>query len=120
MRYTNKKTRTLVKRGAIDGYEYFICDYGTHPCGYINLDIKKINVEELIWQISVHGGITYAKQGFILGDKVICNKSELVIGWDYAHSDDQYGEDIAFGRKYDVEDIMMDIRNVIKQLKILL
>lgn len=122
-----QKQRTLpniLDSGNINGYEYRIISYGTHPCAYVALprthkyysQYRKLYMNPII---KVHGNITYAKNELLVEQK---KQQNHWIGWDYAHYGDYVGSiaDIIsadINKKWNTKDILKEIQFVIKQLE---
>jgi hypothetical protein len=96
----------LLDKGIYRGYEYEILSYGTHPCAYVTLPAEHPCVDKDYDDIyvHVHGGLTY--------------KHGHVVGWDYAHAGDKYGEDMfgCDGHAWTTEEILEDVHTCIDQL----
>lgn len=115
MKYQKERKIEILKRGAYNGYEYLILSLGTHPCAYINLDNKDFIKEDDY--IGCHCGITFYQKGYTLSNgKRIFNNSELIVGWDYAHSDDKFG-DYDYGIIHTTEEIYAEVKEVIDNIK---
>lgn len=71
------------------GYDFYVISYGSHPCCYILLDKKNPFYYQHYDDIplDVHGGLTYSSKEHYLID----NKGKWIIGWDYAHYGDKFG-----------------------------
>lgn len=52
--------RRIFAQGELNGHEWFIVSYGSHPCAYVKSDIP----EKLQDEIIVHGGITFCGKVF--------------------------------------------------------
>lgn len=122
MVYKNpNKDREILEQGNYMGYNFWIISYGSHPCAYVELQkdhpyYGKCNCDAYDLDINVHGGITFGDYG--LGSTISDDK--FLLGWDYNHyndynyKDEQYG--LASGKKWTTEEILEDVKNVIKQL----
>lgn len=123
MEYTLKiKDRLILHEGNIDGYNFWIISYGSHPCAYVELPqthpyYGKCDCDAYDLDINVHGGITFGNYG--LGS--IISQDKFLLGWDYNHYNDYNCRDelyrLASGKKWTTEEIYKDVQNVIKQLK---
>ncbi len=100
--------------GEFDGmaWQIFIND-GNYPTAYIGEQTLKVSAEILEREIQVHGGITcipmndeHDKDGY------------QWIGWDYMHNGD-YSDLHPNGTKYTYENVLNDIKSVIRQYRIL-
>lgn len=115
MIYTFERDNEILDVGTIDGYDYVIMSYGTHPCAYVKTQNEQYVDEN---DIDVHGGITFNG-----GRDFGCGRNHY-IGWDYAHCGDYCGLDmmlppeyITDDKKWTTEEILEDVKDVIKQLK---
>lgn len=111
MKYNKEMVEpTLLYKDTYKNYNYYIMNYGTHPCCYIQLDKNDKyygkNYEEI--DIDCHGGLTYSEEV----------KGEWVIGWDYAHYGDYNGffNGLVNGKKYTTDELIRDCKKVIEQL----
>lgn len=122
-----QQTRTLAElldSGNIDGYEYRIISFGTHPCAYIALpkthkyynQYKKLYMNSIV---KVHGNITYAR-GELQVEKN--RQKNHWLGWDYAHYGDYVGSisnitspDV--NKKWTTAEILKEVQFVVKQLQ---
>ena len=131
MVYQNERICKLLDLGKYENYEYFILSLGTHPTAYVDLgpakflkigerkidktvvgyELKTFSTED----ISVHGGITYESYGLKDDEGPLASDINFVIGWDYAHLDDQFGLDSP-GIKWTTEVIREDVEDVIDQI----
>ena len=99
--------------GEFNNHEFAIANQGDHPCAYVE---NKLNVtsydDELIWDVYVHGSLTYC-------DKSYWNDSKKTfLGWDYAHWGDYSELSLCGeGKRYTTEEIYEDVKSVIKQLE---
>ena len=119
MRYKEHRTLEVLYKDTYRGYNYFIINYGTHPCAYVEIPknhsyFKKSYMD--IEDIEVHGGLTFSS------DKLLLLDNSWFIGWDYAHYGDYVGfsPDI-FGindeeKKWTTEEIIDECISVINQL----
>lgn len=119
----------------IDGVEAVILNVrGSHPCAYINVPkenwevfLKREGIDsstdatyiEDIFEIYVHGGITYS--GDVLPSKVL-NIPGNWLGWDYAHCDDFTWNQFSHTPKdyehaWKTKEIYDEIVEAIKELK---
>ena len=123
MVYSSERTDgDILARGNIDGYEYLIVSYGTHPCAYVAIpenhsrykDYHKLENEDTIYP---HGGVTFS------GSERNNIKGHW-IGWDYHHACDFSGYSLNrayssfLGRKqWTTAEIYDEVCGVIEQLK---
>ena len=126
MVYQNKRNKLaeVLDRGEYVGYEYIVLSLGTHPCGYVCLTENNPFYEKDYDDIEIecHGGLTYSEPNVFFGeysDKYKCIvktsiKNKWVIGWDYAHYGDRYGNDT--GKTWKTEDITHECKSVIAQI----
>ncbi len=104
--------RLIMAEGEIDGYQFYVVSYGSHPCAYVRSDVP----EKVQDEIEVHGSITFAGKAF----KEFPVKGQY-IGWDYNHYNDYnespYGMLLCGGKRWTMDEIMDDVRDVIRQLR---
>ena len=122
MRYEEHRTLEVLYKDKYKGYTYFIINYGTHPCAYVELPkdhplygISYIDIEDM-YDIRVHGGLTYSTDSFLLLDNT------WIIGWDYAHCDDYsiFAKNCLFLhdlKKWTTEEMIDECISVIDQLE---
>lgn len=98
--------------GNIDGIDFKIKSLGSHPTAYVKVPKDSIYYGEHYDDIPIdcHGGLTYSRT----------EEDGYWIGWDYAHFGDYcYSFFTVFNseeRKYTVNDILKDVKSVVKQL----
>ena len=124
---TRLKEPEILASGEHKGYNYYVLNQGTHPCGYVEIprDSKYFNVDYDEIPVECHGGLTYGR-GFLVGEATI-DDNRYFIGWDYAHYGDYVGYRIGFieeslhtfDAKYTTEDIVRECKDVIEQLLML-
>ena len=119
--YDINRTLEVIYSDYFAGYKYFIINYGTHPCAYIEIPkdhpfygVSYIDIEDN-YNIKVHGGFTYSNDSFLLLDHT------WILGWDYAHCNDYsiYAENCSFLhdlKKWTTEEIIEECKDVIIQL----
>lgn len=114
--YDGVNKQKLIAHGTYNDYEFFVFDYGTHPCCYVALDETHNIVEDAEELINCHGGITHIgkfKDGRI---------DNFCIGWDYSHIGDYYAMpmSLSFGSvgqtTYAIEELIDDCVDVIDQI----
>ena len=123
MEYRTERIVLCLDKGIIDGFNYVIMSYGTHPCCYIQIPKEhryyKKNYDDI--DINCHGGLTFSKS-----DLYFNPTESWWIGWDYAHGNDYmgyYGLDCLKGfdhsndKKWTTQELLNDVKDVIKQLK---
>ena len=116
MKYQNTRESKVLCKGTYYGYNYFILSLGTHPTAYIELKkITDFSTEDEIF-FPVHGGITYNKSYLKTAKETLVENSQ-VIGWDYAHLGDCYGEPNGFDEEFSTYEILLDVLNAILKLK---
>ena len=113
------------------GMRYVILSLHTHPCAYIFINKhhylykKDYDTIHEMMDLNVHGGLTFSDDAIykviIYSDKYKCDtlqtiKYDWIIGWDYAHSNDNYGT-TNWGKKWTTKEIQNEVKNVIKQIK---
>lgn len=115
--YQDRYKQELVYHKKYRGYEYFICDLGTHPTAYVKVpkNNKAFGKDYFDLDIDVHGGLTYSKNE--LKFYKYSRKYNWFIGWDYAH----IGDYVLFAlfpndKKYTLDEIIEDCKSVINQL----
>jgi len=109
----------VLKAGKSFGFEYLILSLGTHPTAYVNIPKghKYYGADYSGIEIDVHGELTYANETIIESAT-----KGWWIGWDYAHYRDFAGYNIDSkwdddGYKYSTDEIFIDVKHVIRQLK---
>lgn len=126
--YSLTEHNYLVASGKIGNYYYAIRSTGYHPCAYVGADFDIRHgktIDELDDMLPTHGGISYDGT-FPLSD---LDPKLNWLGWDYGHDLDyimiieQHPELAVYEsehyKKYTYEDIMKDIKNVIRYLEVL-
>ena len=122
--FTRLHKPEILARGFHKGYNYFVVNYGTHPCAYVVIakgqpyysTVGSHNVK-----IECHGGCTFLEWGY----RGIIEDSYKVIGWDYSHLGDFFGSylsDAGFGRslrRWTTEEMVEDCIHAIEQLYVL-
>ena len=123
MIYGTERKIEILDEGTYLGFDYYILNLGTHPTAYVKLPK---NVYIPMYDIRVHGGISYNENYLFLGqNKRIEGK---FIGWDYSHCDDYTGYEKLFGKepsnilglsykKWTTEEILEEVESVIEQIK---
>lgn len=113
----------ILDLGKIDGYSYIIASNGMHPVAYVELpkDHKYYVLDTAYpeMNIKVHGDLTYK------GTLSLFNLPGDItfIGWDYYHYGDFTRYKDTFGssegdlKKWTTEEILEDVKSVVKQLK---
>lgn len=122
MEYQYDRKVEILMEGKYKNYQFYILNLGTHPTAYVeiprgsNLFGKDYN--EIICDIDVHGGLTYADDH--LQD---IKKDSWFLGWDYAHYGDYTGcEEIlpatirTGGKKWTTLEIFGHVTEVINQI----
>ena len=110
----------VLGEGSIDGYDWMIISYGTHPCAYVKLqnDHPYYGKDYDYMNIDVHGGITYAEMGYHCNIPGFPVKDGFWIGWDYNHFNDFNGLiNFKNTKMWTTEEIFDDVKSVIEQLK---
>lgn len=121
MKYQAKRIREVLAHDVINGIEFYIINYGTHPCAYIHIpethSLSGFNwTNELDNLITCHGGVTWF-DSFLPNN--INSTNGKWLGWDYGHCtdyqvySDKYVND---GRVWTTEDILEEVQNVIAQI----
>lgn len=121
MIYTNQRTiPEILDSGNINGYEYRIISYGTHPCVYIALPKthKLYSSYRNLYRnpiLKVHGNITYTNNILLIGKT---RQRNHWIGWDYSSYGDYTGNNNdETKKKWKVSEILNETQFVIKQLE---
>lgn len=117
MKYTDIRIEDILARGQYLGIKYYVKTYGTHPCGYLEVDKDIYNDKDFIESIKVHGGITYKNNSLRISESNIIYGN--FIGWDYAHAGDYMGFLISCefcDKKYSTLEIIEDCKYVISQI----
>lgn len=115
MKYKQNRETKILAEGTYKGFQYFILSLGTHPTAYIVTKHIEFDEEEEVF-FPVHGGITYQRRYLKIPNKTLIHNSN-VIGWDYAHLGDQYGEDDRYDEAHSTFEILQDVMNAIEFLK---
>lgn len=113
------------------GMKYVILSLHTHPCAYIFINKhhylykKDYDTINEMMNLNVNGGLTFSDNAIykvkMYLDKYKCDtlqtiKYDWIIGWDYAHSNDNYGTE-NWGKKWTTKEIQNEVKNAIKQIK---
>lgn len=123
MKYTNNYLVIVLDKGNIQGLNYAIVNYGTHPCCYIGLpkNHKFYGKDYDNIDIDCHCGITFAEQD--LAFNPIPTTDFWWIGWDYAHCGDYVGYYQGLNnsleknsKKWTTEEMLQEVKDVIQQL----
>ena len=111
----------LLARGDYKGLDFYVVNYGAHPCAYINAaetDLAGKDTDELDdTGIDCHGGFTFARNTLSVSDG-----EGWYIGWDYAHAGDFTGgigagrQDDEYHKAWTTEEIIADCIGVIDQI----
>lgn len=113
MEYTAERKKEILALGKYGNYNFIIYSFGAYPVAYVSLpDTHPLNYNEdkIFEKINCHGRITFT--GKIIGLK------GWAIGWDYAHGGDYVLGDFELcGIKHTTDEILQEVKNVIKQLK---
>lgn len=112
MRYGRlTKFQEVLYNDIYKGYEYYIINFGTHPCCYILLDKnnKYYGKDYDDIPLDVHGGLTFSS----FENQFIDNGDKYIIGWDYAHFGDRFGCDNCY--HYSITDHTWKTRELIKE-----
>ena len=110
----------ILAEGSYKGYEYFVVNYGVHPCAYIALregqPFYKARLCEDV-DVNCHGGCTFVAWGY----KNLFDSNYKVIGWDYGHFNDFSGfyknvECLKDNKKWTTREMIQECEHVIDQL----
>lgn len=118
MKYTTEKTREIIAKGEILGFEWYVVSYGTHPCCYIKIPeghdyfgLDYHEIDDLFdYPVNCHGGLTFSD------DHLLDLEEGWYIGWDYAHLGDYHPLIEPFGTKYSVSVLIAEVTEVICDL----
>ena len=123
MEYTPKRIEPIIlDEGNIDGFDYIILSFGTHPAARIRIPpehqfYKKIDVDS--FNVDCHGGLEFAGDNLSYTNN-ICG---WFIGWNYNKNGDYRYHNgqgkrkiIAKVKKWTTDEIKTEVENVIKQL----
>ena len=90
MEYQYDRKVEILMEGKYKNYQFYILNLGTHPTAYVEIPrgskLFGKDYNEIIYDIDVHGGLTYADDH--LQD---IKKDSWFLGWDYAHAFDYCG-----------------------------
>ena len=126
MKYKETRETEVLCEDTYEGFHFVIVSYGTHPCAYIEIPKTHPYYGKECYNcvLHVHGGLTYEGNLIHVDPKY----TQYYLGWDYTHSGDYSGYDIAFqkrfglksnhDKKWTTEEIFEDVKNAIKELKI--
>ena len=111
-----------IAEGTYKGLDYYVLNFGTHPCAYIDVTDTWLNGKEYCdIDIHCHYGLTYSRNHLTTVDK-----NGWFIGWDYAHYGDFDGYEMMYpsdlqsgGKHWTTEEIVIECKNVIDQIKVL-
>lgn len=124
------RTHEILFEGKYCGYEFYIINYGSHPCAYVRIPRESklfgktyIELYDEDIDINVHGGLTYSNY-YLRG--VNEEGTSWFIGWDYAHCNDYtYFECVEIdkhnslfenNKKWTTEEIFKHVTEVIDQI----
>lgn len=116
------KESLILASGNKNGFNYWVLNFGTHPCCYVEIPKghKYYNVHNDEINVNCHGGLTYSNSYLksVTGDEPT---DRWFIGWDYAHYGDFCGYLIGSGlnnleRTYTTKELVCDCLEVIDQL----
>lgn len=119
------RTHEILFEGKYFGYQFYIINYGSHPCAYVEIpaDNKIFGKHYDDLDINVHGGLTYSNS-YLRGISEGINT--WFIGWDYAHYNDysyydclqkeEFTSLFENNKKWTTEEIFEHVRSVIEQI----
>lgn len=118
MIYTPTRQKAeILHKDELNGFEYFIVSFGTHPCCYIKIPEKHElfglsydDVYESGYDVPCHGGLTYSD------DHLLEEEKGWYIGWDYAHLGDYSPMLEPYGTKYSISMLIAEVVEVICHL----
>lgn len=112
----------ILEHGNKDGFNYWVLNFGTHPCCYVEIPKghKYYNVDNDEINVNCHGGLTYSNSYLksVTGDEPT---DRWFIGWDYAHYGDFCGYYVELSTRnqdhiYTTKELVRDCLEVIEQL----
>lgn len=120
MAYTNLEQEELLAKGNYNGCDYFVLNYGSHPCGYVNVkgtSLEGKNYWDIYNLIDVHGGVNYSRP-----DLHAFANGGWFIGWSYDHFRDYHRGLASLGivdgyRKWSTDEIIAECESVIDQVR---
>ena len=61
MIYKPDRELEILDEGIIDGRQYYIISFGTHPCAYVKVFEEELKDKDGFedWDIDCHGGVTF-------------------------------------------------------------
>ena len=123
MVYSAKRLDTpeMLADGEYKGFHFYVLNYGTHPCAYVDVTETDLNRKKYTdIDISCHCGLTYSREYLNT-----VNKKGWFIGWDYAHSCDFLGYELEMpidtrigGKMWTTAEIVEECKQVIDQITI--
>lgn len=113
---------TVAKSGTINGIDFAIVSYGTHPCCYVrvNKDSKFYGknydkATNMICKIHCpYGLFTFARDKLFAFED---DKDKWILGWDYAHSGDYVVGINLYGEKHTKKELFEEVVKVINAIK---
>lgn len=117
--YSDNPNVQCLEHGTINGFNYYIISYSSHPCGYVEIPKEHkffgMDYDDIQWKhgIYAYGGLTFSR------DSLLSLKDSWFIGWDYAHSRDFYNVNYRpddYGQKHSLDEIRQEAKNVIEQI----
>ena len=121
MIYIDHFESSLLEYNTYKGYNYAVVSQGAFPCGYVEIPPTHpyYGADYMRCDIQCHGGLTF---GGKLSDDLKLPTNTFWLGWDYGHVDDLCGLEfrffnMAFGKAYTTEDVIIECRSVIEQLE---
>lgn len=110
--YSNERKDEILVKDKYAGFPYIIRTLGKWPCAYLGLvDEPDFDVDELDAPVS----FTYKSWEWARFD--FMDKEHVWLGWDYGHGEDYIPGYQETGHKYTVEEIIEDVKKVIKAYK---
>lgn len=114
MQYREERINEVLAQGEIEGFEFKIKNYGTHPCSYVRIPKDHIldGVDYDNIYLDCHGGLTYSSRE---------DDGYWWIGWDYGHCDDftgyymKYSNQDDQGKKLTTDKLVEEMKQFITQ-----
>lgn len=126
MVYKCERKIEILEQGTLDGIDFVIISYGTHPCAYVKLPeghkFASVSYYMSI-DLDVHGGVTFAREMSSTSKMGKFLSDGYWLGWDYDHCDDYSGMDLMFdsglrtgGKKWTTEEIYEDVVKAVNKI----
>ena len=128
MVYEGKSKIEILEQGTLNGIEFAIISYGTHPCAYVKIPeghkfASISGLDYMAIDLDVHGGVTFAREISSTSRLGTFLSEGYWLGWDYNHCDDYSGTDLLFdfklqvgGKKWTTEEIYEDVVKAVNKI----